>query len=182
MDNWFDKNYVLTYLQENNNYKFGLMISHALSALGFVPHSKTKLTPFEAYHRREANTALRNLTKKPSLKNLNWNNVINQKLSCLDKASGLSNMELTLDWEKLSNLVYAPENRKTPRVLDEHDLIEMDVDPKATEVVDPKAAQKIPKAPEWLKRHKTSTTTVYQKTEKTNPKDPRGYKRLPLKI
>ena len=42
------KNYVLTYLQENKNYKFGAMISRALCALRFVPHSKTKLTPFEA--------------------------------------------------------------------------------------------------------------------------------------
>ena len=69
--------------------------------------------------------------------------------------------------------MFAPENRKTPRVLDEQDLIETD---------DPKAAQVLPEAPEWLKRHKTSTTTVYQKTGKTDPKDPRRYKRLPLKI
>ena len=32
------------------------------------------------------------------------------------------------------------------------------------------------------KRHKTSTTTVYQKIGKTDPKDPRRYKRLPFKI
>ena len=88
------KNYVLTYLQENKNYKLELMITRALSALRFVPHSKTKQTPFEAYHGREANTALRNLTKKPSLKNLTWRNVINQKLSCLEKASGLPEVEL----------------------------------------------------------------------------------------
>ena len=138
------KNYVLTYLQENNNYKIGLMITRALSALRFVPQSKTKLTPFEAYHGREANTAFRNLTKKPSLKNLNLRNVINQKLSCLDKASGLPEVELNLDWEKHSDLVYAPENRKTPRVLEENDLIETDVDPKVKEV-DPKA-QELPKA------------------------------------
>ena len=155
------------------------MISRALSALRFVPHSKTKLTPFEAYHGREANTALRNLSKKLSLKNLNWKNVINQKLSCLDKASGLPKVELNLGWEKRSDLVYAPENRKRPKVLDENDLIETDVDPKVKEV-DPKA-QELPKAPDWLKRHKTSTTTVYQRTGKTDPKDPRRYKRLPLK-
>ena len=89
-----------------------------------INRALTKLTPFEAYHGREANTALRNLTKKPSLKNLNWKNVINQKLSCLDKASGLPDMELNLGWQKRSDLVYAPENRKTPRVLDENDLIE----------------------------------------------------------
>ena len=100
------KNYVLTYLQENKDYKFGLMISRTLSALRFVPHSKTMLTPFEAYHGREANTTLRSLTKKPSLRNLNWKNVINQKLSCLDNASGLPDVELKIDWEKHSNLVY----------------------------------------------------------------------------
>ena len=114
------------------------------------------------------------------MKNLNWNNVINQKLSCLDKASNLPNVELTLDREKQSDLVYAPENRKTARVLNEQNLIE--TDPKVTEIVDPKAAQELPKAPEWLKRQKTSTTTVYQKTGKTDPKDPRRYKRLSLKI
>ena len=48
------KNYVPTYLQENKNYKFGVMISRALSALRFVPQSKAKITPFEAYHGREA--------------------------------------------------------------------------------------------------------------------------------
>ena len=80
-------------------------------------------------------------------------------------------VELNLDWEKRSDLVYAPENRKTPRVLDENELIETDVDPKAKEV-DPKA-QELPKAPEWLKRHRTNTTTVYQQTGNTDPKDPR---------
>ena len=40
------KNYVLTYLQENKNYRFGFMTSRSLSALRFLPHSKTKLSPF----------------------------------------------------------------------------------------------------------------------------------------
>ena len=90
------------------------MISRALSALRFVPHSKTKVTPFEAYHGREANTALRNLTKKPSLKNLNWNNVVNQKLSCLDKAGNLPDVELTLDWEK-GAIWYTPRRIEKPQ-------------------------------------------------------------------
>ena len=47
--------------------------------------------------------------------------------------------------------MYAPQNRRTPRDLDEHDMIEADVDSKATEVVDPKAPRGLPKAPEWLK-------------------------------
>ena len=169
------KNYVLTYLQEDKNYKFGAMISRALSALRLVPHSKTKLTPFEDCHGREANTALRNLTKKPSL---NEKFKLNQKLSCLDKAGNLPDVELTLDWEKRSNLVYTPQNRKAPIILDD----EVVADPKAQEVVDPKKIRSVPIAPTWLKKHKTSSTTVYQRTGKTDPKDPRRYKRLPFKI
>ena len=174
------KNYVLTYLHENKNYKFGVMISRGLRALRFVPHSKTKIMPFEDYHGREAKMALRNLTKNSSLKNLNWNNVVNQKLSCLDKAGNLPDAELSLVWEKRSNLVYAPENRKTPIILDDEELAE--TDPNAQEVADPKEVRPLPKAPAWLKRHKTSSTTVYQRTGKTHPKDPRRYKRLPLQI
>ena len=64
---------------------------------------------------------------------------------------------------------------KNPRILEDEEINE--TDPKVTEV-----AEKVPKPPGWLKRHKTSTTTVYQKTGKTDPKDPRRYKRLPLKI
>ena len=81
------RNYILAYLREDKTQKIKKMIYRALSALRFVPLSKTKLTPFEAYHGREANTALRNLTKKPSLKNLDWTKVINYKLQCLDEAS-----------------------------------------------------------------------------------------------
>ena len=54
-------------------------------------------------------------------------------------------------------------------------------DPMAPEVVNPKEPGP-PKTPTWLKRHKASSTTVYQRTGKTDPKDPRRYKRLPLKI
>ena len=59
---------------------------------------------------------------------------------------------------------------------------EVVADPKAQEIVDPKEIRSVPKAPTRLKKHKTSSTTVYQSTGKTNPKDPRRYKRLPLKI
>ena len=88
---------------------------------------RLKLTPFQAYHGREVNTTLRNLTKKPSLKNLFWENVINHKLQCLDEASGLPKVELNFDWEKRSDLVYAQENRKALRVLEEHELAEAEV-------------------------------------------------------
>ena len=96
------KNYVLTYLREDKNQKLNRMIP------------------------REANTIFRNLTKKPSLKNLDWTKDINQKLQYLDEANGLPEVELNLDWEKRSDMVYAPHNRKTPRVLEEHALAEAD--------------------------------------------------------
>ena len=75
-------------------------------------------------------------------------------------------------------MVYAPQNRKAPIIFDD----EVVADPKAQEVVDPKEIRSEPKAPTWLKKHKTSSTTVYQRTGKTGPKDPKRYKRLPLKI
>ena len=90
------KNYVLTYVRENKNQKFKMMISRALSALRFVAHSKIKLAPFEGYHRREDNTALRNLTNKHSLKNLDWKNVIKQKLHCLYEAKMPPNINETI--------------------------------------------------------------------------------------
>ena len=93
----------------------------------------------------------------------NWDNVVNQKLSCLDKASNLPEGELTLDWEKRSDLVYAPEQRKTPRILDDEEINE--TDPKVTEVAD-----RVPKPPGWLKRKKTRTTTVYQNRPKGSKK------------
>ena len=80
--------------------------------------------PFEAYHGREVNTAFRNLTEKPALKNLTWKNVFNHKLQFLDGASTLPKVELNLDWEKRSDLAYALQNCTSPRVLEEHELAE----------------------------------------------------------
>ena len=115
------------------------MISRLLSALPFVPHSKTKLTSFDENHGGEVNTVLSNLTKNPSLKNSDWN-VINQKLQCLEEAGVRPEVEINLDWEKRSDL----HNRRTPRVLDECELAETDV--QLTH----------PNAPSWLWRYKTS--------------------------
>ena len=60
------------------------MLERALCAIRFAVNATTKLRPFEAHHGREANTVLRNLTKKRSLQHLNWSRVIRQKISCLD--------------------------------------------------------------------------------------------------
>ena len=71
-----------------------------------------------------------------------------------------------MDWKKRSDLVYAPKNTKTPRVLDEQELAEEDVE--LTHSI----------APSWLKLHKLSTIAVNRKTGVTDPKDPRMNKCL----
>ena len=59
-------------------------MERALVALRFSPNATLKITPFEAHHGREANTVLRNRTKKPSLRKLKWSNVLKSKSACLD--------------------------------------------------------------------------------------------------
>ena len=58
------KNFVLTYATEKEHKSLESMVDKALGALRFSKNATTKLTPFEAHHGREANTVLRNLTKK----------------------------------------------------------------------------------------------------------------------
>ena len=79
------KNFVLTYASEKEHKSLESLVDKALGALRFSKNATTKLTPFEAHHGREANTVLRNLTKKPSLRNLNWKKVLKQKCLCLDE-------------------------------------------------------------------------------------------------
>ena len=97
------------------------MVDKALGALRFSQNATTKLTPFEAHHGREANTVLRNLTKKPSLKNLNWKNVLKQKCLCLDEndpeMSAIAFPQHS-NWEERSDLTYASALWKAPLILD----------------------------------------------------------------
>ena len=79
------KNVVLTYATEKEHNSLETMVEKALGALRFSTNAITKLTPFEAHLGREPNTVLPNLTKKPSLKNLDWKNVLKQKCLCLDE-------------------------------------------------------------------------------------------------
>ena len=76
---------VLTYAREDKPEHLDRIIERALGALKFAKNATLNITPFEAHHGREANTVLRNLTKKPSLWNLNWKNVIRSKSACLDE-------------------------------------------------------------------------------------------------
>ena len=61
------KNSVLTYAREDKPEPLDRMVERALGALRFGKNLTLNKTPFEAHIRREANTVLRNLTKKPSL-------------------------------------------------------------------------------------------------------------------
>ena len=165
----------MTYLKERTEQKFRPLILRALSALRFLPYSKTNTPAFKANHGRWANTAitlLRNLAKRRCLKNLNWNKVINQKLSSLDEANeDPFRME---DWDKRSDQKMAPQNRRCLRRLCEKELAERDIE------------LHHPKEPPEL-RYRTpipakEAYAVYQQTGVTEPKDPARYKKLHEKI
>ena len=74
------KNFVLTSVKEKDHGNLETMVERALSALRFALNATLKITPFEAHHGREANFVLRNLTKKLSLQNLNWERVLKKNL------------------------------------------------------------------------------------------------------
>ena len=69
------KSSVITYAREDKPEPLDRMVERALGALRFVKTATLDITPIEAHHDREANTVLRNLTKKPTLWNLNKKNV-----------------------------------------------------------------------------------------------------------
>ena len=79
------KNSILTCAREKQPEPLEKMVERTLRALRFSTKATLKITPFEAHHGREANTVLRNLTKKPSLRNLNWLDVLKSKSACFDK-------------------------------------------------------------------------------------------------
>ena len=96
------------------------MVERALGALRFSKTATLKISPFEAHHGREANTVLRNLTKKPSLQNLDWSRVIKTKNACLDAADpNAQNMPHPADtnWSVRSDLAYDINHRSHARRL-----------------------------------------------------------------
>ena len=97
------KNFVLTYAKEKDSGNLESMIERALSALRFAPNATLKISPLEAHHGREANTVLRNLTKKPTLQNLNWDRVLKQKSAYLDSTDPRNQkipQPMATDWEE----------------------------------------------------------------------------------
>ena len=133
------KNFVLTYASEKEHKSLEVMVDKALGALRFSKKATTKLTLFKAHHGRQANTVLRNLTKKPSLKNLNWKNVLKQKCLCLDEGDPeMSSIEFPQhsNWDVRSDLTYAPALRKAPLILDSD--LQMEIGQGEASGVDPK--------------------------------------------
>ena len=57
---------VLTDAREEKPEPLDRMVQRALGALRFAKNATLNITSFEAHHGREANTVVRNLTKKPS--------------------------------------------------------------------------------------------------------------------
>ena len=114
------KNFVLTYAKEKDTGNLESIVERALSALRFAPNSTLKKSPFEAHHDREANTVLRNITKKPTLQNLNWDRVLKQKSTYLDSTDPRGSkfpQPMATDWEERSDIDYDVEHMNQPRRL-----------------------------------------------------------------
>ena len=108
------RNSILTFAQEKDPEHLEKMVERALGALRFSKNSTLKISPFKTHHSREANTVLRNLTKKPSLQNLDWSRVITTKNACLDAADlNAQDMPRPVDtnWSVRSDLAYDIKNR-----------------------------------------------------------------------
>ena len=114
------KNSILTFVQEKHPEPLEKMIERALGALRFSKNATLKISPFEAHHGREANTVLRNLTKKLSLQNLDWSRLIETKNACLDDADpnkrDMSHPAET-NWGVRSDLAYDIKHRSHARQL-----------------------------------------------------------------
>ena len=126
------KNSVLTYAREDKPEPLDRMVERALGALGFVKNATLNITPFEAHHGREANTVLRNLTKKPTLRNLNWENVRRSKTACLVERDPIAQAmpeHMDTNWGIRSDTEYDQINRRRPLKLAEDQAANQDDEP-----------------------------------------------------
>ena len=120
------KNFVLTYAKKKDSGNLESMVERALSALRFALNATLKISPFEAHHGREANTVLRNRTRKPNLQNLNWDRVLKQKSAYLDSTDPRANkfpQPMATDWEERSDIEYDVEHMNHPRRLAQEQLV-----------------------------------------------------------
>ena len=126
------KNSVLTYAREDKPEPLDRMVERTLGALRFVKNATLNITPFEAHHGREANTVLRNLTKKTTLRNLNWENVIRSKSACLDERDPNAQAmpePLDTNWGIRSDTEYDLKNRRKPLKLADDQATNQDDEP-----------------------------------------------------
>ena len=126
------KNSVLTYAREDKPEPLDRMVKKALGALRFVKNAALNITPFEAHHGREANTVLRNLTKKPTLRNPNWENVIRSKSACLDERDPIAQAmpePMDTNWGIRSDTEYDLKNRRKPLKLADDQATNQDDEP-----------------------------------------------------
>ena len=108
------------------------MVERAHGALRFSKNATLKIAPFEAHHGREPNTVLRNLTKKPSLQNLDWSRVIKKKKACLDDADPkVRDMPhpAETNWGVRSDLAYDINHRRHARRLTNEQSANQDDEP-----------------------------------------------------
>ena len=126
------KNSILTFVQEKHSELLKKLIERALGALRFSKNATLNISPFEAHHGREANTVLRNLTKKPSLQNLDWSRVIKTKNACLNDADPNAN-ELPhpadTNWAARSDIAYDINHRSHARRQTHEQSANHDVEP-----------------------------------------------------
>ena len=126
------KNSVLTYAREDKAEPLDRMVERALGALRFVKNATLNITPFEAHHGWEANTVLRNLTKKPTLRNLNWENVMRSKSECLDERDPIAQAmpePMDTNWGIRSDTEYDLKNRRGPLKLADDQAANQDDEP-----------------------------------------------------
>ena len=126
------KNSILTFVQEKHPEPLEKMIEMVLGALRVLKNATLRISPFEAHHGRETNTVLRNLTKKPSLQNLDWSRVIKTKNACLDDAEAkVRDMPhpAETNWGVRSDLAYDINHRSHARRLTSEQSANQDDEP-----------------------------------------------------
>ena len=106
------------------------MLERALAALRFRNNSTLEIAPFKAHHGREANTVLSNLTKKPSVRILNWTNLIKSKSACLDEQREMPNPADT-NWGIRSDSENGNRTRNHPITLPDHQALNQEHEPSA---------------------------------------------------
>ena len=169
------KNSVLTYAREEKPEPLDRMVERALGALTFAKNATLNITRFEARHGREANTVLRNLTKKPSLRNLNWENVIRSKSTCLDERDPNAQAmpePMDTNWGVRSDTEYDVKNRRHHSRLADDRIANQDNEPGIVRTTDEPAS--IPPVVVMqrtgernLNRYKPLKSTIINRSEHT---------------